>query len=150
MLKGGEALQGCPQTQEKPSRREKPPLGAPAELQTQGASAAGPSLSRRPQWKASGLPPPESRCKPAGERRWQGQLPSPGATQPRPEAGGWPRWPRTHSPVQEAEAWHGQHRLEVLLLEWGPFQLTPETARASGKGRVIGPGQSNHLVTRPE
>ena len=44
VLKGGEALQGCPQTQEKPSRREKPPLGVPAELQTQGASAAGPSL----------------------------------------------------------------------------------------------------------
>lgn len=44
MLKGGEGLQGCPQTQENPSRREKAPLGAPAELQTQGASAAGPSL----------------------------------------------------------------------------------------------------------
>lgn len=137
-----------------PAGDRSPPIGARAELQTgapaRGHQQLGPAWAGRPQWQASGLPPPESRCRPAGEWGWQGQLPSPGATQPHPETGGWPRWPHAHSPLQEAESWRGQHGLEVLLLEWGPLQLTPETSRASDKVRVIGPGQSNHLVTRAE
>lgn len=133
-----------------PAGERRPRLGPRQSCRLRGHQQLGPAWAGRPQWQASGLPPPESRCRPAGEWGWQGQLPSPGATQPRPEAGGWPRWPRTHSPVQEAEPRRGQHGLEVLPLECGPFQLTPETAMASGKVRVIGPGQSNQLVTGPE
>ena len=146
---------GLPTHTTKPQQEtEAPRSGAWAELQT-GAPAwghqqLGPAWAGRPQWQTLGLPPPESRCRPAGEWGWQGQLPSPGATQPHPETGDWPRWPHTYSPLQEAESWRGQHGLEVLLLEWGPLQLTPETARASDTVRVIGPGRSNHLVTRAE
>ena len=52
-FRAGSCNYGSPQTLEpvlhnergqSTARREKPPLGAPAELQTQGASAAGPSL----------------------------------------------------------------------------------------------------------
>lgn len=152
MLKGREALQGYPQTQENRSREREAPARGPAELQTQGGISSGAQPGGKTTvegfWPVA---PGEAGASPQGNGGGRGSCQAWVPNTALPEAGGLASDGLTHTPLCRKQKLGVDSGLEGPPSEMGTLPAHSRNSKGIGQVRVIGPGQGQTTWSpRPE